>query len=257
MYEKSLPKNFWAEAVSTSVYLLNVLPTKSLRGRIPHEVWHGFKPSVDHLRIFGSACYAHVPDVQRDKLDEKANVGIFFRYSSITKGYRVLNLKTNRVQVSRDVKVDEAAKWNWERDEAERSNQVDNMISLRQEQDDGGSSDDDEVPIRCTKTLEEIYNRCNFVKLEPTNHADATVDDGQRALMKEEMHMIEKNSTWKLVDRPQNQKIIGVKWVYRTKMNSDASVNKLKARLVAKGYFTTARHRLYKHFCSCGKACYN
>ena len=50
--------------------------------------------------------------------------------------------------------------------------------------------------------------------------------------------MIEKNQTqtWRLVDRPINKNVIGVKWVYRTKLNPDGFVNKLKARLVVKGY---------------------
>ena len=55
--------------------------------------------------------------------------------------------------------------------------------------------------------------------------------------MKEEINMIEKNGTWLLVDRPENEKIIGVKWVYRTKLNPNGSINKLKARLVVKCYF--------------------
>ena len=48
--------------------------------------------------------------------------------------------------------------------------------------------------------------------------------------------MIEKNNTWELVDRPTHKKAIGVKWVYRTKLNYDGSINKHKARLVVKGY---------------------
>ena len=51
--------------------------------------------------------------------------------------------------------------------------------------------------------------------------------------MEEKLKMINKNGTWKLVDRPKNQKIIGVKWVFKIKYNSDGSVNKLKARLVS------------------------
>lgn len=54
--------------------------------------------------------------------------------------------------------------------------------------------------------------------------------------MEEEINMIQKNHTWKLVEKPINQKVIGVKWVYRTKLNSDGSINKLEARLVVKGY---------------------
>lgn len=38
------------------------------------------------------------------------------------------------------------------------------------------------------------------------------------------------------MDKAQNRKIIGVKWVYRTKLNDDGSINKHKAKLVVKGY---------------------
>ena len=45
-----------------------------------------------------------------------------------------------------------------------------------------------------------------------------------------------KRSTWELVDHPKDKEIIGVKWVYKTKLNPDGSIQKHKARLVAKGY---------------------
>lgn len=48
--------------------------------------------------------------------------------------------------------------------------------------------------------------------------------------------MIEKNNMWQLVDKPQGRKVIGVKWVFRTKLNVDGSINKHKSRLVLKGY---------------------
>lgn len=48
--------------------------------------------------------------------------------------------------------------------------------------------------------------------------------------------MIEKNQTWELVPRPQHKNVISVKWVFRTKLNADGSINKHKARLVVKGY---------------------
>ena len=54
--------------------------------------------------------------------------------------------------------------------------------------------------------------------------------------MQEEIKMIEKNKTWELVDYPNDKEIIGVKQVYKTKLNSDGSIQKHKARLVAKGY---------------------
>jgi hypothetical protein len=54
--------------------------------------------------------------------------------------------------------------------------------------------------------------------------------------MQEEISMIEKNCTWELVDKPLGKNIIGVKWIFRTKLNADSTINKHKARLVINGY---------------------
>jgi len=54
--------------------------------------------------------------------------------------------------------------------------------------------------------------------------------------MKVEMEAIEKNNTWELTDLPKGVKPIGVKWVFKTKLNESGEVENHKARLVAKGY---------------------
>ena len=43
-----LPPKFWAEALSTVVYVRNRSPTKALSQMTPQEAWTGEKPSVDH-----------------------------------------------------------------------------------------------------------------------------------------------------------------------------------------------------------------
>ena len=55
--------------------------------------------------------------------------------------------------------------------------------------------------------------------------------------MQEEINSIHKNLTWDLTELPKDHRAIVLKWVYKTKLNSDGSVYKRKARLVAKGYF--------------------
>ena len=61
LHEKKLPKNFWAEAVYTGVYLINRCPTKVVWNQTPIEAWNGRKPSVNHLKVFGCVCYAQIP----------------------------------------------------------------------------------------------------------------------------------------------------------------------------------------------------
>ena len=54
--------------------------------------------------------------------------------------------------------------------------------------------------------------------------------------MNEEIDAIEKNQTWDLVDILTNKINIGVKWVYKTKLNEKGELEKHRERLVSKGY---------------------
>jgi hypothetical protein len=57
--------------------------------------------------------------------------------------------------------------------------------------------------------------------------------------MKEELTMIKNNEIWILVDRPVHKKVIGMKWIFKTKLNAYGNINKYKAKLVVKGYSQT------------------
>ena len=57
MKAKSMPARFWGEAVTTTVFILNRVPTKALKGKTPFEAWHGHKPNVSFLRTFGCIGY--------------------------------------------------------------------------------------------------------------------------------------------------------------------------------------------------------
>lgn len=52
--------------------------------------------------------------------------------------------------------------------------------------------------------------------------------------MDEEIEAFEKNNTWDLVDLPNDKKLIGIKLVYKTKMNEKGEIVRLKTRLVEK-----------------------
>ena len=72
MVKSQLSHVFWLEAVMCAAYILNRCPTKALQSITPYEAWHGKKPSIGHLRVFGCLAYALVPMQQRRKLDDKA-----------------------------------------------------------------------------------------------------------------------------------------------------------------------------------------
>src|ERR1044072_6729952 len=104
--EKHLDKRLWGEAVETATYILNRSPTKHLVNTVHEEVWSGRKPSVSHMRRFGSLCYSHIPDQRRRKLDDKGQAMIFVGYDP-TGAYKLFDPSTNSVKVSRDVSFDE------------------------------------------------------------------------------------------------------------------------------------------------------
>ncbi|XP_047251356.1 uncharacterized protein LOC124886573 [Capsicum annuum] len=111
-------------------------------------------------------------------------------------------------------------------------------LNQKEEAEESDSESSLDSPILKTKSLSEIYERCNVAIMEP--NTEALKHEVWNESMKEEIGMIEKNDTWKLVDKPKDRNIIGVKWVYRTKLNLDGSVNKHKSRLVMKGYMQVA-----------------
>ncbi|GKV25633.1 hypothetical protein SLEP1_g35036 [Rubroshorea leprosula] len=212
LHAKRLPKSFLAEVVYTTLYLLNSLPTKVVKGKTMVEAWYGIKPSANHLKVFGSVCYSHVLDVKRTKLDQKANVGIFVGYATQSKGYRVYDVHSKK-------KVD-----------------VDGTRIANSNLNGRISDTDDDSPILKTKSLEEIYEQCSFTVDEPSNYAEASTHEEWRNAMQEELSAIEKNVTWSITSRSEDKNVIGVKWVYRSKLNAYGSLNKYKARLVVKGY---------------------
>ena len=108
---KKLWDEYWVEAVGCLVYLLNRSPTVTIQDNIREELWSGTKTSVAHLRIFGSVSFAHMLDELRRKLDKKSKRCIFTSYSEQHKAYKLYNLVTKKVVVSRDVKFIEDKCW--------------------------------------------------------------------------------------------------------------------------------------------------
>jgi hypothetical protein len=96
-----------------------------------------------------------------------------------------------------------------------------------------------------TRSLRELYDHneevdqisnfalmaCDLVSFNEAAKEDAWIKE-----MDEEIDSIERNNTWDLVDLPEGKNNIGVKWVYKNKLNADDEVEKYKARLVAQGF---------------------
>ncbi|BBG98549.1 ADP glucose pyrophosphorylase large subunit 1 [Prunus dulcis] len=259
---RGVPKTFWPEAVNWCIHILNRSPTLAVKNMTPEEAWNGHKPAVNYFKIFGCIAYVHVPDEKRKKLDDKGEKCIFLGVSEHSKAYKLYNPATRKIIISRDVLFDEETIWDWTDKGSTQQQQQQISVVF----DEEAASKETEEELQPSNDSQPSSFRTQRTKKRPAwmmdyevSDDDQSEDDGltyfalftdsdpvtfqqahketkwQRA-MDEEISSIERNNTWELTDLPKGQKSIGVKWVYKMKLNKEGGVDKYKARLVAKGY---------------------
>ena len=92
-----LPSSFWGYALETVMYILNVVPSKSI-SKTPLELWNGRKASLRHICIWG--CIAYVLQSKTTKLEPRSKVCLFVGYPKETRGGFFYSPQDNQVFVS-------------------------------------------------------------------------------------------------------------------------------------------------------------
>ncbi|KAI5343744.1 hypothetical protein L3X38_011620 [Prunus dulcis] len=105
--QSRLPHNFWVEAFSTAVFLINRLPTPQLGHLSPYEKLLQRPPDYTSLKSFGCTCFPHMVPYNKHKLSFKSVPCVFIGYDDHYKGYRCLDPISGRVYISRNVTFDE------------------------------------------------------------------------------------------------------------------------------------------------------
>ena len=269
LYAREMNLEYWAEAVSTAVYLKNRNPTKALKDTTPEQEWSGEKPSVAHLRSFGCKAYAHIPVQRRSKLDSKTLECVFTGYCTDTKGYRLFDIVKRQVIVSRDVIFDERNDTdqtslpklvNSDCSELEKEVDLPNIGAERSSEDAEIDTDMHENPADVDNNIEIVINapRRSIRERKAPERFNPDVEHARLAIISEpqsykeamnqpdapewqkaveaELGSIKSNKTWSVVDLPPNRRAIGCRWLFKIKQNADGTIERYKARLVAKGY---------------------
>ncbi|XP_052757808.1 uncharacterized protein LOC113516220 [Galleria mellonella] len=270
LINSNLQKQYWAEAVAAAAYITNRCPTRALGYSTPEEKWSGKKPDVRHLKIFGCEAMVHTPKEKHKKLDPKASKMIFIGYCDTTKGYRLIDTKTKKIIISRNVIfMENSIKKNYvmtplttaENNDTVSDSLLENTqndVSTVSISDDSVHSDEGSIyipekdisPIQPSnvktrsqklKLLQE--NNSYFCQGEEPEFADVpqtyseaiSSKDGEKwkQSIKEELEAHKKNNTWQLVLKPPGVTTIGCKWVFRLK--DEPSGMLYKSRLCAKG----------------------
>uniref|UniRef100_A0A2N9FZ66 Reverse transcriptase Ty1/copia-type domain-containing protein n=1 Tax=Fagus sylvatica TaxID=28930 RepID=A0A2N9FZ66_FAGSY len=84
----------------------------------------------------------------------------------------------------------------------------------------------------------KIYHTIStdYTHIEPPTYQLASKYPQWCTAMDEEFSALQRQHTWSLVPPPIGKNIVGCKWVFKLKRNSDGSISRYKARLVAKGF---------------------
>ncbi|BBH05570.1 basic helix-loop-helix DNA-binding superfamily protein, partial [Prunus dulcis] len=80
-----------AMAFSTTVFLINRLPTPQLDNLSPYEKLLHRSPDYKFLKSFGCACFPHLVPYNKHKLSFKSLPCVFLGYDDYYKGYRCLD----------------------------------------------------------------------------------------------------------------------------------------------------------------------
>ena len=102
-FQSNVPLYLLSEYVLTTVHIINRLPSPILKNKSPFEKLYGKIPSYEHLIVFGCLCFASTLVHHRSKFDPRFFPCVFLRYPFGVKGYKLLNLFTKRIFISRDV----------------------------------------------------------------------------------------------------------------------------------------------------------
>ena len=226
-----LPKKFWAESLSTAVYLRNRSPSKAVVGMTPFEAWNDYKPDVSHLRVFGCTVYAHIEKDERSKLDSKARKCILLGYGAETKGYRLYDVEKERVIHSRNVVFEESKLGIAEMEQKEPEKRLVELEKPDPEEDDGDKEEENKLnsekdndaekePIVRRSQRErrrpdyygDWINSVEMIDKDPTTVSDALSSPEKqewKTAMDKEMQSIRENDVWDLVELPKQRKVNG------------------------------------------------
>ena len=214
---------------------------------------------MTHFRIFGSKAWARIPTKKRKDLQPQSQEFLFVGYSEDSKGYKLINLSTNKAFIERIVQFQEEP---LVAVEVRESSSPPNPLIVSGETNEFAYSDmsnnddliaDHNIPTRpkweentIHATGELVGNpsdtrrtRSQFesalcmkyhlfaekcylmVESDPQTYEDAEKYPIWKTSMKEEFNSLQKNNTCELVDLPSRRNLVKCKWVFKTKFDAD------------------------------------
>ncbi|KAL2244205.1 UNVERIFIED_CONTAM: Retrovirus-related Pol polyprotein from transposon TNT 1-94 [Sesamum indicum] len=210
MFQSSFPRHFWGDAILSATYLINRFPTAVLGWKSPYEILYNEPPSYTHLKTIGCLCFAIKSNPNQSKFDKRASKCVLLGYPPGQKAYRLLDLDSNTIFVSRNITFHE------------------DVFPFAQ-----SPSTVPAVPLAAIPLDADTDTVVPSPHLPPTTSASSPTSDIASPSF---VPALETNNTWEVVPLPYGKRPIECRWVYKIKLRDDGSIERYKARLVAKEY---------------------
>nr|GFA53457.1 retrovirus-related Pol polyprotein from transposon TNT 1-94 [Tanacetum cinerariifolium] len=97
----------WAEAVATACFTQNRSIVRLRHDKTSYELLQSKRPDLSFFHVFGALCYPTNDSENVDKLQPKADIGIFIGYAPTKKTFRIYNRRTRRIVETIHVDFDE------------------------------------------------------------------------------------------------------------------------------------------------------
>ncbi|PKU73330.1 Retrovirus-related Pol polyprotein from transposon TNT 1-94 [Dendrobium catenatum] len=279
LLHSSTPHTLWTHALFTAVHLINILPSRTLNNKTPHEILFQHKPTYSHIKTFGCLCYPWLRPYCKTKLGPLSKPCVFIGYASSQKGYHCLDPNTNKIYTSRHVVFTEhifpyaqiqrftdptktsiripplllvpasCIPTSTSRISPQHSSshhQIQQTVTVPSLPPIASDTITVEKPARThhmttrsrtghlkPKTVFNLSHQIN--PPDPTSYIQASKHPHWRHAMSLEFQDLQSQGTWDLVPPSPHMNVLGCKWMFRTKYNSDGSISRHKARLVALG----------------------
>ena len=275
LFQSKVPFSFWGDCILTTVFLINRTPSQVLSNKTPYEVLTGKQPTYSRIRTFGCLCYASTSPKQRHKFQPRARACVFLGFPSGYKGYKVMDLESHAVYITRHVEFHEDS-FPMAETTTDDTNMVlppmnslppgNNTIPLpipspqispstqishhRAKKPpahlndyhcyslDNGTSHpiSSSLPYSQLSPSHMLYIN-NITKIPiPQSYSEAKNSKEWCGAIGKEIGAMETTDTWEVTTLPPGKKVVGCKWVFTLKFYADGSLERYKARIVAKGF---------------------
>ena len=103
LHTASAPIKFWSYAFQSATYLINRMPTPTLKNNTPYHTLFHHHPSYTSLRVFGCLYYPWLRPYTAHKLEPRSRPCVFLGYSVKHHAFQCFDFQSSKTFISRHV----------------------------------------------------------------------------------------------------------------------------------------------------------